>query len=102
MKSPKAVLVQYLKDKGIRTSKQREHVLDVFLKAEKHLTMAGLYEIVRKKHPSIGYATVYRAMKVICDAGLAREVNFGQGGSRFEHEYGHEHHDQSQHELKPD
>ena len=93
MKSPKAVFTQYLKDKSIRHSEQIDHVLDVFLKTERHPTMADLYGLVRKKYPNIGYATVYRAMKVICDAGLAREVNFGKAGSRFEHEYGHEHHD---------
>ena len=93
MKSPKAVFVQYLKDKGVRASSQRDHVLDVFLKTERHLTMADLYGTVRKKYPKIGYATVYRAMKVICDAGMAREVDFGDGMARFEHKYGHEHHD---------
>ena len=93
MKAPKAVFSQYLSDKGIRHSRQREHVLDVFLKTEKHLSAADLYSLVRKKYPSIGYATVYRAMKVVCDAGLAIEVDFGDGVARFEHKYGHEHHD---------
>ncbi len=93
MEAPKAVFGQYLRDKGVRRSDQREHILNVFLKTEKHLTMADLYGIVRKKYPKIGYATVYRAMKVICDAGLASEVDFGDGVARFEHKYGHEHHD---------
>ncbi len=93
MKSPKVVFEQYLKDKGIRASRQRENVLNVFLKNERHLTMAELYDAVRKKCPDLGYATVYRAMKVICEAGLAAEIEFGHGAARFEHKYGHEHHD---------
>jgi Fur family ferric uptake transcriptional regulator len=32
-------------------------------------------------------------MRVICGAGLAREVDFGDGARRFEHEYRHQHHD---------
>jgi Fur family ferric uptake transcriptional regulator len=32
-------------------------------------------------------------MKTICAAGLAEEVDFGDGMTRFEHKYGHEHHD---------
>ncbi|MBA7623745.1 Ferric uptake regulation protein [subsurface metagenome] len=93
MKSAKTVLRQYLKNKGLLHSKQREQVLDVFLKAEKHLTVDDLYELVRKKNPKIGLATVYRAMRVICAAGLARETDFGDGVRRFEHEYQHQHHD---------
>ena len=93
MKSAKTVFRQYLKNRGMLHSKQREEILDIFLKTEKHLTIDDLYELVRKKHPKIGLATVYRAMRVICDAGLAREVDFGDGVKRFEHEYQHQHHD---------
>ncbi|MGA2140804.1 MAG: transcriptional repressor [Brevinematales bacterium] len=84
---------KYLKDKGIRQSEQRQKILDVFLDVEKHVTMADLYDLVRLKDKNIGYATVYRAMRVICDSGLGREVDFGDGIMRFEHSYGHAHHD---------
>ncbi len=93
MKSPKDVFSQYLKNKGIRQSEQREHILGVFLRIERHLTTAELYGIVRKKYPNIGYATVYRAMRTICKAGLAEKIDFGDGATRYEHKYGHEHHD---------
>lgn len=93
MKSAKTVFRQYLKNKGLLPSKQREQILDVFLKMEKHLTIDDLYQRVKKKNPKIGLATVYRAMRIISDAGLAREVDFGDGVRRFEHEYGHRHHD---------
>jgi len=73
-------------------SEQREQILNIFLKTEKHPTIGDLYERVRKKNPKIGLATVYRAMRVICDAGLAREVDFGDGIKRFEHKYQHQHH----------
>lgn len=93
MKSAKTVLRQYLKSKGLLHSKQREQVLDIFLKTEEHPTIGDLHELVRKKNPKIGLATVYRAMRVICAAGLAREADFGDGVRRFEHEYQHQHHD---------
>lgn len=93
MKSAKTVLRQYLKNKGMLHSKQREQVLDVFLKTEKkHLTINDLYDLVKKKDPKIGLATVYRTMKVICAAGLARETDFGDGNKRYEHKYKHQHH----------
>ena len=93
MKLAKDIFNQHLKDKGIRHSEQRRYIVDIFLKTERHLTTADLYELVRKKHRNIGYATVYRTMKLISSAGLAEEVNFGDGMVRFEHKYGHEHHD---------
>ena len=93
MQSSEQVLNLYLREKGIRQSKERTQILEVFLKTEKHMTANELYESVRKKYPNIGYATVYRAMRVITEAGLAEEIDFGDGAKRFEHKYGHEHHD---------
>lgn len=92
MKSAKTVLRQYLKNKSMLHSKQREQILDVFLKTERHLTIDDLYGLIRKKNPRIGLATVYRAMSIICDAGLAREIDFGDGVKRYEHKYQHQHH----------
>jgi len=92
MKSAKDILGRYLKSNGLLYSRQREQVLDIFLKTEKHPTINDLYELVRKKNSKIGLATVYRSMKVICDAGLARETDFGDGARRYEHKYKHQHH----------
>lgn len=93
MKPPESILSEYLKKKGMLYSKQREQILNIFLKTEKHVTIDELYDLVRKEAPKIGLATVYRAMKVICSANLAREVDFGDGLKRFEHQYDHQHHD---------
>jgi len=92
MKSAKDILGRYLKNNGLIHSKQREQILDVFLKTEKHPTVNDLYDLTRKKNPKIGLATVYRAIKVICDAGLARETDFGDGTKHYEHKYKHQHH----------
>ncbi len=92
MKSAKTIFREYLRRNGKLYSKQREQILDIFLKTEKHPTINDLYDLVRKKHPQIGLATVYRTMRVICDAGLARETDFGGGIRRFEHKHEHQHH----------
>jgi Fur family ferric uptake transcriptional regulator len=92
MKSAKTIFREHLRRNGKLYSKQREQILDIFLKTEKHHTINDLYDLVRKKHPQIGLATVYRTMRVICDAGLARETDFGGGIRRFEHKYKHQHH----------
>ena len=92
MKSAKAIFTQHLKSNGMLHSGQREQILDIFLKTERHPTINDLYDLVRKKDPKIGLATIYRTMEVISNAGLARKVDFGDGTKHYEHKYKHQHH----------
>ncbi len=87
------ILRSFIESKGIRRSKQRERVLEIFLQTERHLTVQELNELINKEYFKVGVATVYRTMKLACEAGLAREIDFGDGNKRYEHLYGHEHHD---------
>jgi Fur family ferric uptake transcriptional regulator len=93
MKSPKEVFADYLACKRLKMTPQRALILDVFLKAEGHLTSEDLYERVKRRDKSVGQATVYRSLKLLADSGLAKEVHFGDGVTRYERKYGHEHHD---------
>jgi Fur family transcriptional regulator, ferric uptake regulator len=93
MDSPEKILENYIKEKQIKKSSQRNVILEKFLNTEKHLTVNELYELVKKSNPEIGFATVYRAIKVITAAGLAEEIDIGDGIKRYEHKYGHKHHD---------
>ncbi len=93
MKEAEKVFIGYLVEHNLRWTSQRKEILDLFLKMEKHLTTDELYRVVRRRNGRIGYATVYRTLKLICESGLAREVDFGDGGVRFEHKYAHKHHD---------
>jgi Fur family transcriptional regulator, ferric uptake regulator len=84
---------KYLGEHGVRHSKKRMQVFTIFVACEQHLTVIELVELVHKKFPKIGIATVYRTLKLIADAGIARAVEFGDGTIRYEHDFGHEHHD---------
>ena len=84
-------LARYLDDHNLRHTRQRDAILQVFLEAKGHTTAEDLYERVRKQHANIGYTTVYRTMKLLCDAGLASERKFEDGVTRYE--ISHEHHD---------
>ena len=87
------ILADYIRSKNMKRSEQRQLILDVFLGTEKHLTAEELYELVKKKNPSVGYATIYRTMKLFSDAGLCRELRVEDGIARYEHLYNHKHHD---------
>jgi Fur family ferric uptake transcriptional regulator len=48
---------------------------------------------VQKRRSTVGQTTVYRTLKLLTEAGLAREVRFGDGRTHYEHNYKHQHHD---------
>jgi Fur family ferric uptake transcriptional regulator len=81
----------YLGRRGLRQTKQREAILEVFLEAESHVTSEDLHERVRKRNPEIGAATVYRTLKLLVEAGIARASTFQEGATVYER--AGEHHD---------
>ena len=87
------VLEDYITGKHLKHSEQRREILSIFLGTEKHLTADELYRMVKSKYPGTGYATVYRTLKLLCESGLCRELRYLDGITRYEHLYGHEHHD---------
>jgi len=89
----KEIFSNFITKKGLRATSQRELILDEFLCQERHISAEELYDLVKQRDKTIGQATVYRVLKLLCESGIAREVNFGDGSMRYEHEFGHEHHD---------
>jgi len=89
----KGILLEHIQKAGLRRTSQRDLILEIFLGTEDHLTSEDLYSLVHKKDPSVGLTTVYRTLKLLTEAGLAREVGFGDGKTYYEHHYNHEHHD---------
>lgn len=85
------VLARYLEEHSLKRTRQREAILDVFMGVTGHISSEDLYQRVRDEHPHIGYTTVYRTMKIFCEAGLAVERSFEDGVTRYE--LPHEHHD---------
>ncbi len=87
------IFINFLRTKNLKLTNQREEISNIFIRTQKHLTTEDLYNIIKKKDPNIGLATVFRTLKLMCEAGIAREVDFGDKRIRYEHKYGHEHHD---------
>lgn len=86
------VLSRYLEEHSLKHTKQRDAILDIFLEASGHITSDEIYKRIRDEHPSIGYTTVYRTMKLLCDAGLASEHHFDDGVARYEIQHAHHDH----------
>lgn len=93
MDKAKEMLRGYVADKGLRNTSQREIILEAFLSAGKHITVDELFDSIKAKHPEIGYATVHRNLRLMCDCGIADEIKIGKGKTRYEPKLDHKHHD---------
>lgn len=87
------VFDEFLRSKGLRHTLQRQKALETFLSVEKHVSIDELHKLVKNKYPEVGYTTIYRTMKLFSESGLCQEFDFGDGVLRFEHKFGHQHHD---------
>ncbi len=93
MTEEQEVFLKHIQKAGLKRTAQRDLILEVFLRTEEHLSSEDLYRLVQKEDPNIGQTTVYRTLKLLTEAGLAREVRFGDGRTHYEHNYKHQHHD---------
>ena len=74
----------YLQVNGLNTTQQRELIVEHFLRCRDHVSIDDLLSRVRKRNKRVGYATVYRTLKLLVDSGLAHQRQFGDGQARFE------------------
>lgn len=84
---------RFAAQKGLRSTRQRDVILDVFLSTHQHVSVEELYLKIKLNHPGIGNATVYRTLKLFVEAGLAREILLHDSQTRYEHIMAGEHHD---------
>ncbi len=89
----KDVLRKFITEKALKSTKQRDIIADIFFKTSTHISLEELLLKVRRKSPKVGYATVYRTMKLLAECGLAAERHFGDGQTRYEPVDENEHHD---------
>ncbi|OGP20966.1 MAG: transcriptional repressor [Deltaproteobacteria bacterium GWA2_55_10] len=88
-----AVLKSFIDAKGLKSTSQRDFIAETFFKTNTHISLDELLSKVRKKTPNIGYATVYRTMKLLSECGLAIARQFGDGQTRYENLPEDGHHD---------
>jgi len=77
-------LFHHLAGRGRRVTKQRQAVLRVLHHTNSHPDASWIYQEVRSEIPQISLGTVYRTLKLLCDAGLIRELPYGDNHSRYD------------------
>ena len=90
----RARLDTYMASRGLRSTEQRRLIIDTLFEGHEHLTIDALLEKVRLADPRVGYATVYRTMKMLAEGDIVHERKFDDGHTRYElaHEDGHHDH----------
>jgi Fur family ferric uptake transcriptional regulator len=84
---------KWVSGKGLKATKQREEILNIFLNSSGHKNLAQIYSQVAKVNPKIGYTTVYRTLKLLTRLGLAAQRKFADGETRYEPTSEKSHHD---------
>ncbi len=88
---------QNLKNKGFRSSVNRELVLKVLDKADRPLVISDIYERVLKladktNSENLDQSTAYRIIEMLCKEGFVKVVSLLEGYNRYELERGEQHH----------
>lgn len=89
----RALLNAHMLKKGLRQTDQRKLIVETFFRAPNHVSIEELLAEVRAQDSRVGYATVYRTLKLLAECGVAHERRFGDGLARYELADGNTHHD---------
>ena len=72
---------EFLRTRGLRHSSRRSLVVDIFFGSQGRFSADELFRAVRARDAAIGAATVYRALRLLADAGLARPCEGESSGA---------------------
>lgn len=86
-------LDRYKSKRGLKTSVKRSSIVEYFLREDRHFSAEDLYNEIKKINPGVSYSTVYRALKLLADCGLAEIRYFRPNVARFEPVHKAKHHD---------
>lgn len=89
----RALLHEHMAKRRLRSTEQRTLIVDTFFQAPNHVSIEELLAQVRQQDPRVGYATVYRTLKLLTECGVAFERKFGDGLARYELADEASHHD---------
>lgn len=81
-----------VREKQKRMTKQKTLIWRILSQTKCHPTAEWVYEEARKDMPNISLGTVYRNLQLLVADGMAQELNYGKGVSRFDANVGTHYH----------
>ena len=81
---PYASIIETLRKKGYKATTQRIAICRFALQSRDHPTAQRIYDEVRKVHPTVSLATVYKTLQILTEHGLIQELDLPQSQARFD------------------
>ncbi len=79
-----ASAIETLRNKGYKATPQRIAICRIALNSREHPSAQQVYDQVKKIHPTVSLATVYKTLEVLRGLDLVRDLNLPKGQSRFD------------------
>ena len=78
------LIIETLRQKGYKATPQRIAICRFALHSRDHPTAQRIYDEVKKVHPTVSLATVYKTLRIMSEHGLIQELDFPEGRARFD------------------
>jgi Fur family peroxide stress response transcriptional regulator len=79
-----ALIIETLRKNGYKATTQRIAVCRFALHSRDHPTAQRIYNEVRKMHPTVSLATVYKTLRILTEHSLIQELDLPQSQARFD------------------
>jgi len=83
----------HLRRRGLKYTRERQSILQAVMRNEQHFEADELLWAMRRQNVRVGKATIYRTLPLLVEAGIVREVIYGEKHAHYEHTFGHTPHD---------
>ncbi len=81
---PAKAIRNKLSDKGLKVTPQRIAILEAIEKLSNHPTAENIIEYIRKNHPNIATATVYKVLDALASNDLIKKVKTDRDIMRYD------------------
>ena len=79
-----AQIIETLRKNGYKATTQRIAICRFALHSRDHPTAQRICNEVRKMHPTVSLATVYKTLQILTEHGLIQELDLPQSQARFD------------------
>lgn len=74
----------FLVHKGLRSTPQRNAIIDIIFESDDHFTADELWERIRRTNSKASRATVYRTLGLLVEANLLYEIDLGEDTKTYD------------------
>jgi Fur family peroxide stress response transcriptional regulator len=79
-----AASIDALRKKGFKATPQRVAICRFAIQSREHPTAQRIYDEVKKTHPTVSLATIYKTMQILGELNLVQEIDLPNSQARFD------------------